>query len=110
MKFGGLSHWPGIAVEDQRVEVELWEDDTLKKTKNIGVGNGIRGGILSGYGTNTIGELHHTMDVIRRLIVEDGKLTDTILTTPQNNIKDAHMGTARPKLDHNKSVNPYESW
>jgi hypothetical protein len=97
-------------VEDQCVDIELWEDDKLKKTKTIGVGDGTRGCILSGYGIGTrIGELRHMADVTRRIIVEDGKLNDTILITLQNNSNDAHVGTTPPKLDRKKAVNPYES-
>jgi hypothetical protein len=87
-----LSGSGGGWVEDRRVAGELWEGDLLKKTSNIGVGNGVRGGILSDYGVCTIGDFRNMSDEMTQLIVGDGRLTSTVLTTTHNHLKDARVG------------------
>jgi hypothetical protein len=88
----------------------LYDGDKLKKTRTIGGGDGVHGRILSDHGGNTIGELRCMMDVTKKLIVEEGKMSGITLVTLQNNVKDALVGDAtHSKVDQKRAVNPYES-
>jgi hypothetical protein len=93
---GGWVEW------DRRVAGKLWEGDSLKKTTKMGVGNGVRGDILSDYGVRTIGEFRNMSDEMTQLIVGDGRLTSTVWTTIHNNLKDSRVGQAPEKIDHKK--------
>jgi hypothetical protein len=96
-------------VGGRRVAGKLWEGDLLKKTIKIGVGNGVRWGILSDYGVCTIGEFRNMSDERTQLIVGGGTLTSKVLTTIQNHLKDARVGHEPAKIDYKKADNPYES-
>jgi hypothetical protein len=47
-------------------------------------------------------------DEMTQLVVGDGRLTSTVLTTIQNHLKDTCVGHAPAKIDNKKADNPYE--
>jgi hypothetical protein len=80
----------------------------LQRQQKIGVGDGVRGGILTDYGAHIIGDLHHILDVMRQHIVVERKMTGKPLTQLQNRVKDTRVGSTSVKVDHKKAANSYK--
>lgn len=97
-------------IVDNRVEGERWDGDLLKRTKGIGVGKA-RYDILLSYGVDTVGKLRNMTVEKKQEIIDGKKMSETILGTLQNNVKDSHKGNTPTNLrvDHKKAANPYLS-
>jgi hypothetical protein len=76
-------------IVDNRVEGERWDGNFLKHTKGIGVGKA-RYEILFSHGVDTVGTLRIKMVEKKQEIIDGKKLSETVLGTLQNNVKDDH--------------------
>jgi hypothetical protein len=93
-------------IVDNWVEGERWDGYFLKRKNGIGVGKA-RYDILLSHGVDTIGKLRN-VTVGKHEIIDGKKMSETVLGTLKNNVKEVHKGNAPTNLrvDHKKAAIP----